>query len=146
VGDDVGDNIGDNMGDDMGDNYGSVIAQTRAVLMADDGRVNDGRLRRRQRWQGGTFNGGGDGQPQGGGVKKRCNNQIDYNEDNKGRSKELGGRIWGLVGRCQACHRAAAKKTAAGGGEVPRTMAPELSASTTSLEGARPLAIRGGRD
>ena len=94
---------------------------------------------------GGSFNGGGDGRPQGGGVKKRCNNQIDYNEDNKGRSKESGGRIRGLVGRCHVCHRAAAKKTAAGGGEVPLTTAPELLASATSLEGARPSAIGGGR-
>ena len=54
---------------------------------------------------GGSFNGVGDGQQKGGGVKKRHNNQIDYNKDNKGRSKESGGRIWGSVGGCRGCHR-----------------------------------------
>ena len=91
-------------------------------------------------WQGGSFNGSGNGRRQGGGVKKRCNNQIDYDKDKKGRSKESGGPIQGLVGCCCICHGAVAKKTAGGGWEVPLTTASELllSVSASSPKGARP--------
>ena len=92
-----------------------------------------------------SFNGGGDGQRQGGGGKKRCNNKIDYDKDDEGRSKELGGPIWGSVGCCHICHRVAAKKTAAGVGEVPPTTAPELLASASSPGGACLSAIGGER-
>jgi hypothetical protein len=71
----VGVDVGDSVGKYVCDNYGGVIN-------ADDSGFNGGQLRGRQRRMTTT-------------VKKRCNNQIDYNKDNKGRLKELGGYIQG---------------------------------------------------
>ncbi len=42
VGANVGEDIGDNVGDGMGNDCGSIITWTTAVLMADDGGVDDG--------------------------------------------------------------------------------------------------------
>jgi hypothetical protein len=93
VGVGVGEDIGDNVGDDLGNNYGGIID-------ADDGGFGGERLWGR-RWRmatttttmaGGSFNGGG--------VKVRRNNQIDYNKDDKGRLKDLGGvhsRVGGML-------------------------------------------------
>ena len=72
----VGVDVGDSVGKYVCDNYGGVIN-------ADDSGFNGGQLRGRQRRMTTT-------------VKKRCNNQIDYNKDNKGRSKESGGAFGGL--------------------------------------------------
>ena len=55
----------------------------------------------------------------------------------QGEVEGIGGAHSGVGGSCRVCHRAAAKKTAAGGGGVPLTMALESSASASSPVGNR---------